>query len=361
MPMSSRHMKPIKCAQARGIALITVLLVVAIATILAAGMLRAQHQALQYAAGLFNQDQAWLYTQGAEDFVCELLRQDFDDDKRGAAQVDYPGEAWAKPFPPFPVNGGMIKAHVFDQQGRFNLNRIWHDNATDIVAMAIFQRLLKSLDLPQTLAPALTDWMDTDNETTGSDGAEDDYYSRLEPPYRVANQPLYDVSELRLIKGFTPEIIARLKPYISTLPATALLNVNTSDPLILAALSPNMSTRNATELSSQQPVKGYANVDEFLGQPVFNGLDPAQKSALRAQLDVRSHYFQLLADADIGGRRSVLLAMIARSDSGTLQIIARDFSQKALAPVTPVARTSADADKSDPDIDRMTKAARDFL
>ena len=355
MPMPYRYPQA-KRAQSRGIALITVLLVVAITTILATGMLRAQHQALQHAAGLFNQDQAWLYTQGAEDFVRELLRQDFDDDKHKAAQVDYPGEAWAKPFPPFPVDGGMIRARVFDQQGRFNLNRIWHDNAPDTTATAIFQRLLKSLDLPETLAPALTDWVDSDNEATGSDGAEDDFYSRLEQPYRVANQPLGDISELRLIKGFTPEIITKLKPYISALPASALLNINTADPVILAALSPNLSTRNASELASQQPAKGYASVDEFLSQPVFNGLDSAQKTALRSQLDVHSHYFQLLADADIAGRHSVLLAVIARSDSGTLQTIARDFSQKESTPVTSVAKSSAD-----PDIDRMTEAARDHL
>lgn len=344
--------RPIKQAvRQRGVALITVLLVVAIATTLAVAMMRSQQLALQHAGGLFNQDQAWLYTQGAEDFVRELLSEDMKEDNRSGRQVDHPGEMWARPFPPFPVDGGVINARVLDLQGRFNVNRLWHDGAADATAAAIFQRLLKNLGLPDGLAPALTDWIDSDGDPTGSDGAEDDFYSRQAQPYRVANLPLADISELRLVKGFTPEVLAKLRPYVSALPASAMLNVNTADPIVLSALSTTLTSRTASELSTQRPAKGYATVDEFLSQPVFNGLDSGQKSALRGQISVRSHYFQLLADADIGGRHSTALAVLARNDSATLRVIARDFSQKVQAP------PPADKNKSDTDTDAMTEAA----
>lgn len=338
-----------------GVALITVLLIVVIATTLAAGMIRSQYMALQHAGGLFNQDQAWLYTQGAEDFVRELLREDYKEDQRSGRQVDYPGETWAQPFPPFPVDGGMINARVSDLQGRFNLNRLWHDNAPDKGATEVFQRLLKNIDLPETLAPALIDWIDSDSDPTGSDGAEDDFYTRLERPYRTGNHALTDISELRLVKGFTPEVMSKLRPYVTALPATALLNVNTADPVLLAALSPTLSARTASDLATQRPAKGYASVDEFMAQPVFNGLDSKQKTDLRTQLDVRSHYFQLLADADIGGRHMVVVAVIARSDSGTLRIIARDFGQKVPAPV------ARNKNETDPAMDSMAEAARKLL
>lgn len=329
-----------------GVALITVLLVVALAATLAVGMLRAQHMAMQHAAGLFSQDQAWLYTQGAEDFVGELLREDSRRDEREGRKVDHPREVWARPFPPFPVDGGMIHARLLDMQGRFNLNRLWHDNAPDPVAAAILGRLLKSLDLPETLTEALTDWIDANNEPTGAGGAEDDFYSRLERPYRVANRPLTDVSELRLVKGFTPEIIARLRPYVTALPASALLNVNTADPVVLAALSPTFSPRTAQEFAQQRPDKGYAAVDEFLSASVFNGLDGAQKNELMPQLSVNTRYFELLADAEIAGRHSTVLAVLARSDSGTLRTIARDLGQKF---VTASTRSENDNDSSDND------------
>ncbi|MGH8492090.1 MAG: type II secretion system minor pseudopilin GspK [Moraxellaceae bacterium] len=355
MPARLLQLPPLK--RMRGVALLTVLLVVALATILAVGMIRAQHLALQYAGGLFNQDQAWLYTQGAEDFVRDLLSEDFKDDKRRGAQTDHPGEFWAKPFPPFPVDGGMINARVNDVQGRFNLNRLWHDSAPDTAASDIFTRLLKNLDLPESLAPALIDWMDNDNDPTGSDGAEDDFYSRLERPYRAANLPLNDISELRLVRGFTPEIIARLRPYVCALPASALLNINTADAVVLAALSPTLSSRTATELSSQRPTKGWGNIDDFLRQPVFNGLEGTQKTALMTQISVNTHYFQLLADAVIAGRHSVLLAVLVRNDSGTLQVVARDFSQK----VMPATVSAENKDTTDPVMESMTEAARNIL
>lgn len=312
----------------RGVALITVLVVVAIATVLCVGMMRSQQQSLQHAAGLFLQDQAWLYTQGAEEFVRDLLAEDFKSDRRKDREVDHPGETWARPFPAYPVDGGMVRARVEDLQARFNLNRLGSSEEEDAPAAVIFRQLLKNLGLPDNLGPALADWIDEDDNPRAMDGAEEDFYSRQTPPYRIANKPLADVSELRLVKGFTPEVVARLRPYVCALPAEAGLNINTASPEVLAALLPSLTSRSAAELVNQRPAQGYANVDEFLGQPVFNGLDAAAKTRLREQVGVSSHYFQLVADAEIGGRHSILHAVMRRGDSGTLQVIARDFSRK---------------------------------
>lgn len=321
-------------AKQRGVALITVLLVVAMATLLVAAMMRSQHTAMQYAAGLFSQDQAWLYTQGAESFVTELLEEDSRRDQKEGRKVDHLGEVWARPFPTFPVDGGVVNARIADLQGRFNINRLWHDNAKDPAALAIFERLLKSLDLPDTLGGAVIDWIDADNEPESLDGAEDDYYSRLSPPYRVANRSLVDVSELRLIRGFTPEVFARLQPYICVLPAKALLNINTAPAEVLVALSPTLILRTAEELAKERPNKGYESVDEFLSQPVFNGLDNQQKTDLSKQLSVNSDFFELISDAEIAGRHSSVLAVLARDDSGTIRLVSRDLGKKLLPDTT---------------------------
>lgn len=316
--------------RSRGVALLTVLVVVAIATVLSVGMMRSQQQALQHAAGLFQQDQAWLYTQGAEAFVAELLAEDLKSDRRKDRQVDHPGETWAKPFPPYPVEGGMVRASLADLQGRLNLNRLGAEADADAPGATAFRQLLRNLGLPENLGPALADWIDEDDTPRQVDGAEEDYYSRLQPAYRVANRPLADLSELRLVKGFTPDVVARLRPHVCVLPPEARINVNTATPSVLAALLPSLTERTAGELASQRPAQGYATLDEFLSQPAFNGLDNAQKNRLREQLDVRSSHFQLVADAEIGGRHSILHAVMQRGDSGTLRIITRDFSRKVV-------------------------------
>lgn len=345
-----------------GIALITVLLIVALAATLAVGMLRSQQMAMQYGAGLFSQDQAWLYTQGAEDFLIELLQEDSRRDEQNNRKVDYLGEVWARPFPSFPVDGGVINARLLDLQGRFNLNRLWINGQADADAADVLGRLLKSLDLPESLIPAIVDWIDTDNEPTGADGAEDDFYSRLPRPYRVANRPLSDVSELRLIKGVTPQILARLRPYVCTLPATAKLNINTIDPVIMAALSPTFSQRTAEEFVKQRPAKGYASVDEFLAEPILNGLEATQKSSLAALLTVSSQFFEMQADAEIAGRHSTVLAVLARGESGTLQVIARDLGQKFVT-ASSGSHQEAEEEPSDDDKteEKLKEAAKDFL
>lgn len=323
----------------RGVALLTVLVIVAIATVLCAGMLRSQRQSLLHAGGLFHQDQAWLYTQGAEDFVRDLLAEDLKSDKRRNKQVDHQGETWAQPFPPFPVEGGMVRARVEDLQGRFNLNRLAEEDDSNGPANVLFRQLLQALGLPDTLAPAIADWIDPDDNPREGEGAEDDYYSRLPQPYRTANQPLADVSELRLVRGVTPQVLAKLRPYVAALPREALINANTMSPTLLSALLPALTPTTARELAAQVPKEGYATLDEFLSQPAFNGLGNGEKDRLRQLLDVRSQYFLLIADADIGGRHSVVHAVMARGDSGTLQVISRDLGQKVAM--------AASADKAD--------------
>ena len=316
----------------QGVALITVMLVVALATLLAVSMMRNQNISLRYAEGLFTQDQTILYTQGAEGFVQDLLLRDLDNDKRNKREVDHPAETWAKPFPAFPVPGGSVQASLHDLQGRFNLNLLVQENAVNTAAQTTLKRMLANLDLPDNLDAALIDWMDSDNEPNGVDGAEDDFYTRLPVPYRTANQPLVDVSELLLVKGFTPEVVAALRPHVSALPATALINVNTATPELVRAFTENMTASGAEELRRNRPSDGYETADAFLDEPAFNGLDATAKNALKPLLVVRTGYFELSARATISGRHSVLHSVLARGDSGTLGIVSRDYGRQFTVP-----------------------------
>jgi general secretion pathway protein K len=323
-----QHRRASPCRQQHGVALITVMLVVALATLLAVSMMRNQNISLRYADGLFSQDQAVLYTQGAEGFVQDLLARDRNNDERNKRDVDHLGEAWAKPFPPFPVPGGLVQAGLIDLQSRLNLNLLWQEGAINIAAQNNFKRLLANLDLPDNLDVALIDWMDDDNEPNGADGAEEDFYTRLPQPYRAANQHLNDVSELLLIKGFTPDVVSKLRPHITTLPLAATINVNTATPEVIRTFTPNMTLSGAEELISHRPTDGYESVDAFLGESAFNGLDSSEKDALKPLLTVHTGYFELAADAVISDRHSTLHAVLARGESGTLRVVSRDYGRQ---------------------------------
>ncbi len=56
------------------------------------------------------------------------------------------------------------------------------------------------------LAAAVGDWRDADSDPS-ENGAEDEIYGRLNPPYRCKNAPFESIEELRLVYGFTQDIL----------------------------------------------------------------------------------------------------------------------------------------------------------
>lgn len=80
--------------------------------------------------------------------------------------------------------------------------------ATEQQLTQLFTPLLIDLNIenPQELVSALLDWRDEDSDLR-EDGAENDYYNLLEPPYNVKNGPFNTVEELLLVKGFTAAVL----------------------------------------------------------------------------------------------------------------------------------------------------------
>lgn len=309
-----------------GVALLTVLLVVAMASILAVSMIKAQQSLLQRSASVFTQDQAYLYTLGAETLARTVLQEDADNDKQGQAQ-DSLGEDWARKVPPFPVEGGAVQARLEDLQGRFNLNSLWQDNQVNMAAYGVYQRLLAQVGVSTGLVSPVIDWLDPDSLPYDSEGAEEDWYLRLKPAYRNANRPFASISELALLRGYTPEIMQKIAPYVCALPTVTAINLNTAAPMLIASLSDSISYNMAKEMVKERPAKGYGSVDNFLQQPGFSSMAADDRQALAKLLDVRSRFFEVRAEAEIDGKRRVLSARLMRTDNA-VKTLDRDWSRQ---------------------------------
>lgn len=318
----------------QGVALLTVLLVVAMATVLAVAMVKAQQALLQRSGSVFSQDQAYLYTLGAESFAKSILQDDKDNDQQKNAPQDDLNETWAKKAPAFPVDGGSVQAQIEDLQGRFNLNSIWQEGQLNTSALTMYQRLLSLLDISPTLASPVIDWLDADSLPYDGDGAEEDWYLRLKPAYRSANRPFVSVSELALLRGYTPDIVAKLSPFVTVLPSATTVNVNTTSPTVMASLADNLSLTITKDMVEKRPADGYGSVENFLAQPLFANISAEEKQNLTKLIGVRSQFFRVSAEAEIDNRRRVLTAVIARDDSATLRTISRDWSQQWQIAVT---------------------------
>lgn len=306
----------------RGVALITAVFVVVLASIAATALLYSTQIALRRTENLQDSESAWWYAQGLESWV-ELLLQREEKTKNQA--FDGLGDAWAQPVQYLPFDRGGVSGQLEDLQGRFNLNNLAASNPVDARFYLIqFRRLLDNLPGLDTfntadVGPAIRDWIDADSEPSGPGGAETPDYLSLDPPYRAANQLMVSASELLAVKGMTPQLYDALRPYVCALPQIGTkINVNTALAPVLASLSPsgeNSQLQAFLKARLKRPVESVGAIGAF-------GIVPAGVNVGR-YLDVRTDYFLLRAEVHVGSAELALYSVIRRPQSGAPVVISR--------------------------------------
>lgn len=297
----------------RGVALITVLLVVALATTAAVAMVSRQQLDIRRTGNMLQYEQAYLYVNGIEQWASRILRRDQRDN-----EYDHLGEEWATQLPPVPVEGGQLGGYIEGRQGRFNLNSLLLDGEPDPEAVERFSRLLQTLELDPDLVNALLDWLDADLEERFPGGAEDGVYLSEEPAYRSGNGPLVSITELRLLYGLDQEGYDKLAPHVAALPEPATINVNTATVPVLMSLAEGIDQGMAELLIEARGDEGYAELDDFLSQPGLEDL------ALPVEvLGVSSRYFVVTSQIQFGKINVGYQSMIERGQDNTSRVIRR--------------------------------------
>ncbi len=293
-----------KLQSQRGIALLMAMLVVALATITAVSLVHEQAISMRKTGHVQATDIALQYSLALEDFARVLLREDLKDSK-----TDHLGEIWARAEGvAAPIEGGMLSGSIIDAQSRFNVNSVLQQENEDR-----FRVLCNNLDVSPEFIPALKDWIDENLETGGVDGAEDDYYTALDPPYRTANRALVDISELLLVKGVSLEIFEKLQPYIIALPADAKLNINTLSTQIYATLDQDL---NAEQFESLREENAFESLEDYKNRMQHPAL-------IDAGLSVSSEYFIAQGNVLRGDKGLSFSSLIHRDDQGQTRILWR--------------------------------------
>jgi len=291
-----------------GVALITVMLIVALATITAVAMTTRQQFDIYRTANLINNDQAYLYALGGESWIKKILLRD-------SKKVDNLQDIWATSIPALPVPGGYITGQTIDLQGKFNLNNLLQDDgkisSKDII---VLERLLNILELPISLAQIIVDWIDN-NEEPLINGAEDNVYLMKNPAYRTANRLLFDPSEIRLLVEI--EEYYKLLPYISTLPTRTSININTTSDKILMALVEGLAENEVIRLISEREQQPFSSIQNFVTHDILAGLKIHDEN-----ISVTSSYFLFAAEVKIAQGRAKLNSVLHRTDQ--IKIIMRN-------------------------------------
>jgi general secretion pathway protein K len=297
----------------RGVALLTVLLVVALATTAAVAMASRQQLDIRRTENTLYQGQALMYLYGVESWSQQFLADDRRDN-----EIDHNAEDWATRLPPLPVEGGQVQGFLEDLQGRFNLNTLNQSGDIGKLARERFERLLRQLEVKTDMITTIQDWLDTDIEARFPAGAEDDFYLGLEPAYRSANQNMLSPSELLLLKDLDKEIYEKLQPYVTALPENTSININTASAELLLSLADDLSKSEIESLLKKREDNAYNSVEDFLAEEVFAGKNIALEG-----LSVNSDYFLMQAQADIGHVQQTLLSIFVRDNEGRIQTILR--------------------------------------
>ena len=311
--------------QQQGIALITILVMVALATILAATIAKRQANTAENTAYLMRQNQSLLYAKSAEAFFSELLV----DDANNAGAVDHLQENWAKPMPAFPVEDGFVSGTLQDESGKFNLNSLVNDEGVpNPQAKLWFEKLLLRVGLPEKLSEAVIDWQDADEEISGTMGAENSYYQGLPQGYLAANSKFHNVEELKLVRGFEDQKYLQIVDYVSALPASdSKVNVNTAPAMLLASLDPKLDI-NAVEQALQKRqvnLEHFSNINDLWATEPFKQVSPDVQSQVNALLGVQSNYFKAKIEVLLSERKRQFSSDLVRKDK-TVYVVYRSMA-----------------------------------
>jgi hypothetical protein len=187
-----------------------------------------------------------------------------------------------------------VALKIVDEDRKLPLNRILDESEIETYWAGIATQLLSlvwdgedSRDLPADAIGAVIDWIDQGDGSTrgGGGGAEDDYYQTLEPPYKTPGRRIEVPGELRMIRFFTCERLAKLFDGIecAQIPNTDLgtnlyfstfdyerTNINTAHPNLLLAMTNNSETCLEEIETQRKPVDGQS---KLLAEPFTKDTD----------------------------------------------------------------------------------------
>ena len=300
----------------RGIALLTAIVVVAIATVLAVHIGTRAALDLRRTQGLVALDQGWQVALGAEAWAAEALA----DDAEESPDSDHLAEAWAQPLPPLPVDGGEVRGALEDMQGRFNLNNLVHsDGEVNEDAVGRFERLLVFVGAQPRWARMMVDWIDTDTLAQIPDGAEDSTYLSQVPPYRTANLLVTTTTEMMALPGMTRDEFERIRPYVAALPVGTAVNVCTAKAPVLAALVEGGTDFGNPELLASNRRGGCFPTLEDLRSTV----PLPEWQALSKVISEKSNWFRAVTAVRIGTSEITLYSLIERNGSAGIRTVIR--------------------------------------
>ena len=194
-------MKKEKNRAKTGSILIFVLVLILLISVIATRLMQETIQEMRYVSQQHFRDNLRIHAYSVLDLTVGVLNEFFMIERT----LYSPDQGWGDPLKyaeilPFEPNVSW-KVKITDESGKVPFATTREKDMINMFASMIAGESLVDEDDGQPFYDAIMDWQDADDEDR-DEGAEDDYYEDLDPPYFTPGKKIENFEEFRMIKGF---------------------------------------------------------------------------------------------------------------------------------------------------------------
>jgi general secretion pathway protein K len=292
-------MRPFQ-SSSNGSTTITALIVVGIVAIAASGLAWKQHLEIRQLENVRDQVQVGWLQKNVVDFSRVILK----DDLRQNAGVDHLGEIWALPLQdskiadflksqdlPDEIDSITLKARLTDAQSMFNLTNLWGNNNAgqpDSDAIKVYVNLLNQLGLDGQLA----------NQTVNI-------------ALRSQGKPT-QMDDLLTYPGYSKEILTKIKQFVTVLPQTTPVNINTCSAEVLLAVYSFLTRSDVERLLQSRTTAPFTSIDD-VNKRVNQVRPNVANPTINPLLDVKSNFWIVYSEIQMRQRLFNNQTLISRN------------------------------------------------
>lgn len=300
-------------------------------------------------------------TVSAVHLAMAVLVKDRLDNETDSLQEDWADEETLKTLlEQIPFDQGTMELKIIDELGKIQINALiqqprnqYDDDVTETsqykpAQKELWERLAENLLVgiellgeeiaeieetdKETILDALKDWLDKDDIETPLNGAESDYYEGLSPPYKCKNGPFDHVSEVRLVKGITPELfngigeLGGIGEYITVYGVEkpqgqdalnfdypGKININTAALPVLSVMMKRESESLANVLIEYREARNDTQYVNDLTNPQWYATALGGSGDINTELvTTSSDTFRIIASAELNGVKASTTAVVRR-------------------------------------------------
>lgn len=302
-----------------GAAILMAMLTVVLVATLASAALWQQWRAIEIESAERSRAQSAWILQGAHDWARLILAED---GRKGGS--DNLTEPWSMPLEAARLStflaadrsdalladqtgSALLSGQMFDLQSRLNLRNLIVGDKVHAPAAAQLARLFTILNLPaQELTLLLSGLLGAQQATHAPEGV-------------VVQAPLVPqtVDQLAWL-GLSSSTIAQIRPYVTLLPETSKVNLNTASDIVLRAAVVGVDAALAQQLLQKRSNKPWETLDDF-----------AQAAGLPAKLldaealGTQTRFFELRGTLELDGQPVHVIAL-AQREGQRVRILRRE-------------------------------------